>query len=307
MNGDDLAAFEPGTVWLVGAGPGDPGLLTRLAVKALQSADLIVYDALVDTRVLDFARADAARLFVGKRARRPSPTQDEISERLIEGARQNKRVLRLKGGDPFVFGRGGDEALALAAADVAFRIVPGVSAGIGGLAYAGIPVTQRGINAAVSFVTGHMAGGDVADSVNWEALAASSPVIVVYMGLHRLQRIAARLLSGGRDPDEAVAIVSHATSSAQRVLETRLGDAAADAAAAGIQAPAIVVIGGVARLHGLLSWFQPPAAHGVDQAEIWRDDEALEADDPDDDGKNPDAAPSGAGPRDAQSKTGPKP
>ncbi|MEQ8387141.1 MAG: uroporphyrinogen-III C-methyltransferase [Alphaproteobacteria bacterium] len=246
--------FPPGSVWLVGAGPGDPGLLTLLAVEGLRQADVIIYDALVDERVLALARADAVREFAGKRAGAPQPSQAEISERLVALAGEGYRVLRLKGGDPFVFGRGGDEALALAAAHVPFRVVPGITAGIGGLAYAGIPVTQRGINTAVTFVTGHMAGGDVPDLVDWEGLARSSPVIVIYMGLNRLQRIAARLMAGGRARDEAVAIVSRATGPGQRVIETTLQHAAADAETAALTPPAIIVVGQVARLHPLLAW-----------------------------------------------------
>lgn len=252
--------FPPGSVWLVGAGPGDPGLLTLLAVEGLRQADVIIYDALVDERVLALARADAVREFAGKRAGAPQPSQAEISERLVALAGEGYRVLRLKGGDPFVFGRGGDEALALAAAHVPFRVVPGITAGIGGLAYAGIPVTQRGINTAVTFVTGHMAGGDVPDLVDWEGLARSSPVIVIYMGLNRLQRIAARLMAGGRARDEAVAIVSRATGPGQRVIETTLQHAAADAETAALTPPAIIVVGQVARLHPLLAWANEVAA-----------------------------------------------
>ena len=167
----DLPAFEPGSVWLAGAGPGEPGLLSLLALHGLKQADIVVYDALVDERILAMARPVAVREYAGKRGGKPSAKQRDISLRLIELAREGKRVLRLKGGDPFVFGRGGEEALALVAAGVSFRIVPGISAGIGGLAYAGIPVTHRDVNSAVTFVTGHDASGLVPDSVDWTALA----------------------------------------------------------------------------------------------------------------------------------------
>ena len=155
-----LPELEAGWVWLVGAGPGDPGLLTLHALNALRQADHVVYDALVDETVLEFANPRATLEYAGKRGGKPSPKQRDISSRLVELARAGKRVLRLKGGDPFVFGRGGEEALALVEAGIPFRIVPGVTAGIGGLGYAGIPVTHRDVNHAVTFVTGHMAGGE---------------------------------------------------------------------------------------------------------------------------------------------------
>src|ERR1043166_970355 len=234
---DDLFAnmpvFEPGSVWLAGAGPGEPGLLSLLAVHGLNQADVVVYDALVDENILAFARPAAICEFAGKRGGKPSPKQRDISLRLIELAREGKRVLRLKGGDPFVFGRGGEEALALVAARIPFRIVPGISAGIGGLAYAGIPVTHRDVNSAVTFVTGHDASGLVPDSVDWQALAKGAPVLVIYMALKHLEQIAGRLIAGGRRADEPVAIVSKATTVEQRVLETRLGRASQDAEEAG--------------------------------------------------------------------------
>src|SRR5215213_9952022 len=186
----NLPEFLPGTVWLVGAGPGDPGLLTALALHALDRADHIVYDALVDPRILALARPEAVLDYAGKRGGRPSPLQADISTRLIALARGGHRVLRLKGGDPCVFGRGGEEALALARAGVPFRIVPGVTAGIGGLAYAGIPVTHRDIASAVTFVTGHDRAGAVPEAVDWDAIARGSPVIVLYMALPHLAHIA---------------------------------------------------------------------------------------------------------------------
>ena len=250
-----LPEFAAGSVWLVGAGPGDPGLLTALALHALQQADSVVYDALVDPRILELARAGAALEYAGKRGGRPSPSQPDISARLIALAGDGRRVLRLKGGDPCVFGRGGEEALALAAAGIPFRIVPGITAGIGGLAYAGIPVTHRDIASAVTFVTGHERGGAVPEGIDWRAIAQGSPVIVLYMALNHLDRIAARLIAVGRPPTEPVAIVSKATTPQQRVLLTTLHEAAAAAAAAQIEAPTIVVIGQVARLGETLAWF----------------------------------------------------
>ncbi|HVM84161.1 MAG TPA: uroporphyrinogen-III C-methyltransferase [Candidatus Binatia bacterium] len=249
-----LPDLEPGWVWLTGAGPGEAGLLTLLAAKGLSQADVVVYDALVDRAVLDLARPEAKLEYAGKRGGKPSAKQPDISLRLVQLAREGKRVLRLKGGDPFVFGRGGEEAMSLVEAGVPFRIVPGISAGIGGLAYAGIPVTHRDVNSAVAFVTGHDATGEVPDAVDWAALAKGAPVIVIYMALKHIDLIADRLRAGGRGADEPVAIVSKATTAGQTVLETTLGRAAADVAASGIEPPAMVVVGQVVRLRAALDW-----------------------------------------------------
>src|SRR5436309_4196245 len=249
-----LPDFTPGSVWLVGAGPGAPGLLSALALHALDRADVVVYDALVDPRILALAPAGAQLDYAGKRGGRPSPSQPDISARLIRLAREGRRGLRLKGGDPCGFGRGGEEALAFAEAAIPFRIVPGITAGIGGLAYAGIPVTHRDINSAVTFVTGHSSGGAVPNEVDWEAIARGSPVIVLYMGLRHIGAIAARLIAAGRRADEPVAIVSKATTPAQRVLVTSLAKAAAAAAAAGIEGPTIIAVGEVVRLRAALDW-----------------------------------------------------
>ncbi len=260
----DLPELEPGWVWLVGAGPGEPGLLTLAAHHALGQADVVVYDALVGEGVLALAR-DGARLeFAGKRGGRPSPRQADISRRLVQLARDGQRVLRLKGGDPFVFGRGGEEALALVAAGVPFRIVPGISAGIGGLAYAGIPVTHRDINSAVTFLTGHNLTGRVPDDLDWPAIARGSPVIVIYMALKHLEHIAGRLLAAGRAPDEPVAIVSKASTDAQRVLETSLARCHGDAAAEGIEPPCLVVVGRVVELRKGLDWLGALAGRVLD-------------------------------------------
>ncbi len=250
----DLPVFESGWVWLVGAGPGEPGLLTLLAHHALRSADAIVYDALVDPRILKLARLGARLEYAGKRGGKPSSRQPDISGRLIQLARRKLRVLRLKGGDPFVFGRGGEEALALVAAGIPFRLVPGITAAIGGLAYAGIPVTHRDTNAAVTFVTGHAAGGDVPDDVDWTALSRGAPVLVIYMALKHIDRIAARLIAAGRPGTEPVAIVSKAATPDQRVLETTLESCAADTTAHHIEPPALIVVGETVRLRAGLDW-----------------------------------------------------
>jgi uroporphyrin-III C-methyltransferase len=250
----ELPEFRPGSVWLVGAGPGDPGLLSVLALHALGRADAVVYDALVDRRILALARPGASLDFAGKRGGKPSPRQPDISNCLIRLARSGKRVLRLKGGDPFTFGRGGEEALALAAAAVPFRIVPGITAGSGGLAYAGIPLTHRDTNSAVTFVTGHNSDGVIPDGLDWDAIAKGSPVIVLYMAMKHLAAISSRLIAAGRSPGEPAAIVSKATTPAQRVLVSTLGEVASAASAAGIEAPTIVAIGEVVRLREGLDW-----------------------------------------------------
>ena len=249
-----LPSLEPGSVWLAGAGPGDPGLLTLLAAKALGEADVVVHDALVDDACLRLARPEAVLEYAGKRGGKPSPKQRDISLRLVELARAGKRVLRLKGGDPFVFGRGGEEALALVEHGIPFRIVPGVTAGIGGLAYAGIPVTHREVNHAVTFLTGHDSSGLVPDAIDWQSIGKGSPVIVIYMAMKHIAQISANLIAAGRLPDEPVAFVCNASTPQQQVLETTLGRAEADVAASGLVPPAIVVVGEVVRLRPSLDW-----------------------------------------------------
>jgi uroporphyrin-III C-methyltransferase len=247
-----LPDFDPGSVWLVGAGPGEPGLLSALALHALAHADVVVYDALVDQRILRLARPGAALDYAGKRGGRPSPSQPDISARLVGLARAGNRVLRLKGGDPCVFGRGGEEALALAAAAIPFRIVPGITAGIGGLAYAGIPVTHRETNSAVTFLSGHARDGEAPGDLDWDAIARGAPVLVLYMASRELANIAERLLAAGRRADEPVALISKATTPAQSVLVSTLGEIVD--ATPSVPAPAIVVVGPVVRLRDALDW-----------------------------------------------------
>ena len=254
---ETLPAFRPGHVWLVGAGPGDPGLLSLLSLHALRHADVVVYDALVDERVLVLARAEADRHYAGKRGGRPSAKQRDISEFLIALALEGKRVLRLKGGDPFVFGRGAEEALALAAAGIPFRIVPGITAGVGGLAYAGIPATARGANVAVAFITGYDSTGEVPEQVDWGKLAGAIPVLVFYMALAHLGEIARRLIAAGRRADEPAAVISRAATARQHVVEAPLAGIAAAAERAGAEPPAMLVVGEVVRLRRKLDWFRP--------------------------------------------------
>jgi len=263
-----LPDFTGGHVWLVGAGPGDPGLLSVLAVHALAHADAVVYDALVDPRILGLARPGARLDHAGKRGGRPSPSQPDISARLIRLAREGKRVLRLKGGDPCVFGRGGEEALALAEAGIPFRIVPGITAGIGGLAYAGIPVTHRDTNSAVTFLTGHHSDTATAGGLDWGAIARGAPVLVLYMASRHLPNVVERLISGGRRPEEPVAVISRATTAAQRVVVSTLAEVAA--AAAGIAPPSIVVVGEVVRFHAALDWVGALDARSATQNRIER-------------------------------------
>lgn len=246
--------LQPGWVWLCGAGPGDPGLLTLHALNALRQADVIVYDALVEPAILDWAKPGAETIYAGKRGGKPSAKQRDISLRLVELAEAGKRVLRLKGGDPFVFGRGGEEAQTLVQHGVPIRIIPGISAGIGGLAYAGIPVTHRDVNQSVTFVTGHDQSGETPSSLDWAAISRGSQVIVIYMGIKHIARIAAALVDAGRALSEPVAIVTDATTPSQRVLETTLGTIEADIASSGIEPPAIICVGRSVLMRQVLDW-----------------------------------------------------
>ena len=241
-----LPSFAPGTVWLCGAGPGDPGLLTLHALHALRSADVVVYDALVSDGIMGFAGPDTVREFAGKRGGKMSPKQGDITDRLIALAREGRRVLRLKGGDPFVFGRGGEEALDLTRAGVPFRIIPGITAGIGGLAYAGIPATTRDTNTGVILMTGHLAKADAPR--DWAAVARTGLPVILYMAMTHLADIAAGLIAGGLAPDTPVAVVTEATTARQRVLETTLVTARADADRQGFKSPAIVAVGSIVAL-----------------------------------------------------------
>ena len=250
----NLPDFEPGWVWLTGAGPGDPGLMTVLALHALHAADTVIYDALVSEEILALANENAELIYAGKRGGKPSPKQHDISHKLIGLAREGRRVLRLKGGDPFIFGRGGEEALALVAAGVDFRVIPGVSAGVGGLAYAGIPLTHRDTNSAVTFVTGHNASGIVPDSVDWQSVAKGSDALVVYMPLKHITQISKMLINAGRSSDEPAAVVSKATTAEQQTVVSTLANIATDAASAALSPPAMLIVGDVVRLREGLDW-----------------------------------------------------
>ncbi len=245
-----LPDFHPGHVWLAGAGPGNAGSLTLDVVAAIASADAIVYDALVDASVLDAARPAVELHFAGKRGGQVSAAQDDITALLIALARKQHRVLRLKGGDPYVFGRGGEEALALARSGIPFRILPGVTSAFGALASAGIPATMRGLNKAIILATGHAAGEP--DDLDWAALAATGQPIVVYMGLRNLERIASALLAGGLRATTPAAIVMAATTPGERILVSTLGAIAAEAQAQGFASPALIVIGEIVSMRAEL-------------------------------------------------------
>ncbi|RCL00532.1 MAG: uroporphyrin-III C-methyltransferase [Candidatus Tokpelaia sp. JSC085] len=249
-----LPIFPQGEVWLAGAGPGDPGLLTLHALNAIRQADIILYDALVDRSCLYCAKTGAVLEFYGKRGGILSPQQYEITGRLITLARDNRRVLRLKGGDPFVFGRGGDEALALARAQIPFRIIPGITAGIAGPAYAGIPVTSRFYNQSVTFITGHDTSGQLPNNLDWKAIARGAGVLVFYMAMKHIGEIVEALLAAGRDPHDPVAFISNATTENQRVVTTKLFHATQVSSEERVVAPAIVVIGKVVNMISALAW-----------------------------------------------------
>ncbi|HEV8471762.1 MAG TPA: uroporphyrinogen-III C-methyltransferase [Methylomirabilota bacterium] len=244
-----------GEVALVGAGPGDPGLMTVRGLALLRRAQVVVYDRLVDPRLLDEAPR-ARRIFAGKASGDHALPQHEINGLLVRHARAGRRVVRLKGGDPFVFGRGGEEAEALAAAGVPFEIVPGVSAAIAAPASAGIPVTHRELASSFAVVTGHECATDGA-KVDWARLATAVDTLVVLMGVSALPRIASTLIEHGRAPDTPVALVRWGTTSSQTTLTGRLDDIAERAAAARLQPPVVIVIGAVAALADRLAWFQP--------------------------------------------------
>lgn len=250
------------TVHLVGAGPGDPDLITVRGRDLLARADVILYDGLVDDRLLGYTRPDARRVFVGKSATGQPATQKQINELLVAYGRHGGCVVRLKGGDPFVFGRGGEEALALTAVNVPFEVVPGISSAIAAPAYAGIPVTHRGLAASVAIVTGHEApekGDTASGAVRWDRLATAVDTLVILMGVSELPEIARALVTHGRAPGTPVAVIERGSWDNQRVITASLATVAGVAAAAGIRAPATIVVGDVAALHDQLSWFQPPA------------------------------------------------
>jgi uroporphyrinogen III methyltransferase/synthase len=254
-----LAASElrPGCVYLVGAGPGDPGLLTARALELIAAADTILYDRLIPASALDGARPDAELLYVGKEGGGPAVPQEQTEALMVERARAGASVVRLKGGDPFVFGRGGEEALTLRAAGIPFEVVPGVTAAVGASAYAGIPVTHRGLASAVALITGHEDPAKDETAIDWPALAAFPGTLVLYMGVRRLPQIAAALIAAGRPGAEPAAVVEGGTLPTQRSVTGTLATIAETVRREQVRAPSITVIGPVAELAGQLSWLAP--------------------------------------------------
>jgi uroporphyrin-III C-methyltransferase len=247
---------KPGTVALVGAGPGDPGLLTLRAAELLGEADVVLVDRLVDPGILTHVREGAEVVDVGKTSwTGTAPRQDEINAQLVAHAQAGKRVVRLKGGDPFVFGRGSEEAEALVDAGVPFEVVPGISSAIAAPAYAGIPVTARGVTQDVCIVTGHLDPDDPASRVRWQALATGPGTLVILMGHDRLPLLTAGLIRYGRDAGTPAACIERGTTPRQRVVVSTLENLAADVAAAGLKAPVATVVGEVVRLREKLEWF----------------------------------------------------
>ena len=244
-----------GTVYLIGAGPGDPDLLTVKAARLLSSADVVVYDRLVSDAVMDLVPEDAPRIYAGKASKNHSIPQDEMNELLVKLAHEHKSVIRLKGGDPFIFGRGSEEAIHLAENNIKFQIIPGISAASGCSAYMGVPLTHRGLATGVRYVTGHTQGDEL--DLDWENLADPDTTLVVYMGLANLGEISRRLVSAGLPADTPVAAVERGTTPQQRHCLTSLQNAAEDVVKAELGPPCLIVIGKVAGIAGTLQWWHP--------------------------------------------------
>jgi uroporphyrinogen III methyltransferase / synthase len=251
-----------GRVYLVGAGPGDPGLLTARALELIATADVVLYDRLIPDSALEGARVDAELLFVGKEGGGPSVPQEETEALMVARAQAGRSVVRLKGGDPFVFGRGGEEALTLREAGIAFEVVPGVTSGVAASAYAGIPVTHRGLASAVALITGHEDPEKPETAIDWPALAAFPGTLVLYMGVRRLGQITTSLIAAGRSPSEPAAVVERGTMPAQRTVTGTLATIAEVVRDANVRAPSITIVGPVAELAAEIAWREPKPLAG---------------------------------------------
>jgi uroporphyrin-III C-methyltransferase len=248
--------MKKGKVFLVGAGPGDPGLITVKGLKCLKEAEAIIYDRLIDQEILKEASPEAEKIYVGKEASFHTLDQEAINRLLLETAHKGKKVVRLKGGDPFVLGRGGEEAEILAKNGIPFEIIPGVSSAYSVPAYAGIPVTYRGIASSFAVVTGHRAPGKDHPEILWNKISAGADTLVILMGLKNLPKVVEELIKNGKNPSTPVAVITSGTTSRQKCVTGNLQDIAERVKTEGLEPPATIVIGEVVRLRDQLSWFK---------------------------------------------------
>jgi len=256
LTADAMPAFgSAGRVYLVGGGPGDPELLTLRAVRLLQKAEVVVYDHLVSSAVLDFVSSNAERIYAGKRRNEHTMRQEQINGLLVKLARDGKQVVRLKGGDPFIFGRGGEELQALAAQGIGFEVVPGVTAASGVSSYAGIPLTHRDYAQTCLFVTGHLKDGSA--DLDWHNLVRPAQTVVIYMGLGGLPEICRQMMAHGAPPSRPIAVVQDGSIATQKVVTGTLVDMPEKVLQAGLRSPSLTIIGEVVRLHDSLAWFNP--------------------------------------------------
>ena len=255
-----------GRVYLVGAGPGDPELLTLRAVRLLGQTDVIVYDHLVSPAVLDFVAPDAERIFAGKRRNEHTMRQEQINLLLVKLAREGKHVVRLKGGDPFIFGRGGEEMQVLSEHGIDFEVVPGITAASGVSSYSGIPLTHRDYAQSCLFVTGHLKDGSA--DLDWESLVRPRQTVVIYMGLNALADICRQLIAHGAPPSRPIAVVQHGTIATQQVLTGTLSDLPQRVAESGFTSPSLIIVGDVVKLHESLAWFTPVASEKKTKAKL---------------------------------------
>ena len=254
---------KTGIVYLIGAGPGDAGLLSIKAMQCLQKADVVVYDKLANPEILQYVKANTERIYVGKASNQHTMRQEDINQLLVDLAKAGKVVARLKGGDPFVFGRGGEEALLLQQNNLPFEIVPGITSAIAVPAYAGIPVTHRNVAVSFAVITGHEDPNKNRSDINWEKLATAVDTLVFLMGVENLPHITKKLIENGRDPQTPAAVIRWGTKPEQRVLETTVANASADVLKAGLKPPAIFIVGNVVKLRKDLAWFDKRPLFGI--------------------------------------------